>query len=117
MRLSLPSLILHSAAAHTHSLITMASFSCRVLRHYKGQLYAKLFECRTPDTSELVVVYRALYGEHATWCRPRDMFVQPERFALQDDSRQIVLEQGTTVTHTETEKKYRVSLPNALDLA
>lgn len=59
-------------------------------RHYKGNEYDVLFEARHSETEETVVVYRALYGEHGLWVRPKEMFcetvtvdgVQQPRFAL-----------------------------------
>lgn len=59
-------------------------------RHYKGGEYEVLFEARHSETGELMVVYRALYGERGLWVRPRAMFAetvsidgaQAPRFAL-----------------------------------
>jgi hypothetical protein len=59
-------------------------------RHYKGHEYEVLFEARHSETEELLVVYRALYGERGMWVRPKDMFletvlvdgVEQPRFAL-----------------------------------
>lgn len=45
-------------------------------RHYKGNDYEVLFEARHSETEELVVVYRALYGEHGLWVRPKAMFCE-----------------------------------------
>lgn len=60
-------------------------------RHYKGQRYRVLGTARHSETEELLVVYRALYGEHGLWVRPAAMFAesvlvdgQPQpRFALE----------------------------------
>jgi len=43
-------------------------------RHYKGGEYEVLFEARHSETEEPLVVYRALYGEHGYWVRPKAMF-------------------------------------------
>lgn len=59
-------------------------------RHYKGHEYEVLFEARHSETEELLVVYRALYGERGMWVRPKAMFletvlvdgVEQPRFAL-----------------------------------
>lgn len=59
-------------------------------RHYKGPEYEVLFEARHSESEELHVVYRALYGEHGLWVRPKAMFgekvtvdgVDQPRFAL-----------------------------------
>lgn len=46
----------------------------KLYRHYKGQHYEVIAIARHSETGEYLVVYRALYGEHAIWVRPRDMF-------------------------------------------
>jgi hypothetical protein len=43
-------------------------------RHYKGPEYEVLFEARHSETEEVLVVYRALYGERGAWVRPKAMF-------------------------------------------
>jgi hypothetical protein len=43
-------------------------------RHYKGGLYEAIALARHSETEEELVVYRALYGEHGWWVRPRSMF-------------------------------------------
>ena len=45
-------------------------------RHYKGPEYEVLFEARHSETEEELVVYRALYGEHGVWVRPKAMFCE-----------------------------------------
>jgi hypothetical protein len=45
-------------------------------RHYKGNDYEVLFEARHSETEEVVVVYRALYGERGLWVRPKAMFCE-----------------------------------------
>ena len=44
--------------------------------HYKGDHYEVLGVARHSETLEYLVVYRALYGEHALWVRPYDMFIE-----------------------------------------
>jgi hypothetical protein len=59
-------------------------------RHYKGGEYEVLCEARHSETEELLVVYRALYGQRGVWVRPKAMFlesvvadgVEQPRFAL-----------------------------------
>src|ERR1035437_7893571 len=43
-------------------------------RHYKGKNYEVIGIARHSETMEELVVYRALYGEHGLWVRPRKMF-------------------------------------------
>lgn len=43
-------------------------------RHYKGPEYEVLSEARHSETEEVLVVYRALYGEHGLWVRPKTMW-------------------------------------------
>lgn len=45
-------------------------------RHYKGPEYEVLCEARHSETEEVLVVYRALYGEFGVWVRPKAMFVE-----------------------------------------
>lgn len=43
-------------------------------RHYKGGLYRLIGIASHSETLEEMVVYRALYGEHGLWVRPRSMW-------------------------------------------
>jgi len=43
-------------------------------RHYKGNDYEVLGVATHSETEEVVVVYRALYGEFGLWVRPLAMF-------------------------------------------
>lgn len=45
-----------------------------IYRHYKGNLYEVLFEARHSETEEMLVIYKALYGEGLIWARPRTMW-------------------------------------------
>jgi hypothetical protein len=46
-----------------------------VYRHYKNQRYS-VIDCAThTETGEELVIYRALYGEHRLWARPKQMFL------------------------------------------
>jgi hypothetical protein len=56
-----------------------------VVQHYKGQLYAVIIPSiqaftHPMYTSQRVVVYQALYGQHIWWCRPYHMFHTANRF-------------------------------------
>ena len=45
-----------------------------IYRHFKGNEYEVLFTARNSETEELMVVYRALYGDHGLWVRPASMW-------------------------------------------
>jgi Protein of unknown function (DUF1653) len=45
-------------------------------RHYKGNEYEVIGVARHSETLEELVVYRALYGDHGLWVRPRAMFLE-----------------------------------------
>ncbi|AUZ04485.1 hypothetical protein ADP71_07260 [Vitreoscilla sp. C1] len=47
-----------------------------IYRHYKGQLYEVLDCARHSETEEILVVYRALYGDYGLWVRPFKMFTE-----------------------------------------
>jgi hypothetical protein len=47
-----------------------------VYRHYKGGMYDVIGVARHSETKELLVVYRAQYGEHDLWVRPLSMFTE-----------------------------------------
>lgn len=50
---------------HTHA----------IYRHFKGKLYYVEDEATHSETSEKLVVYRALYGDKKLYVRPIDMFL------------------------------------------
>ncbi len=64
-----------------------------VYRHYKGGRYQVLGLVRHSESLQVMVLYRALYGEQGLWVRPRAMFdeqvlvdgVEVARFALVAD--------------------------------
>ena len=43
-------------------------------RHFKGNEYEVISIARHSETTEPMVVYRALYGDHGTCVRPADMW-------------------------------------------
>ena len=43
-------------------------------RHFKGGEYEVLFLARHSETTEEMVVYRALYGDGQVWVRPASMW-------------------------------------------
>jgi hypothetical protein len=58
------------------SLITMDKIPSGLYRHYKGQSYEVLDVACHSETNEMLVVYRALYGERGLWVRPLSMFIE-----------------------------------------
>ena len=44
-------------------------------RHFKGNDYEVLDEAMHSETGEILVVYRALYGDYKLFVRPIDMFL------------------------------------------
>ncbi len=46
-----------------------------IVRHFKGNEYEILCFALDSETREEMVVYRALYGEHGVWVRPKEMFL------------------------------------------
>ena len=45
------------------------------VRHFKGMEYTVLGTAEHTETREVLVVYKAEYGEHKVYARPIDMFV------------------------------------------
>ncbi len=43
-------------------------------RHYKGKYYKFLHFAKHTETNEILVIYKALYGEGGIFARPYDMF-------------------------------------------
>ncbi len=44
--------------------------------HYKGNRYNVIDTVRHSETEELMVLYRALYGDNGLWVRPYTMFFE-----------------------------------------
>ncbi|MGX8705009.1 MAG: DUF1653 domain-containing protein [bacterium] len=47
---------------------------CGRYRHFKGNEYEVVGIARHSETTEPMVVYRALYGERGLWIRPASMW-------------------------------------------
>lgn len=50
-----------------------------VYRHYKNKEYLVIGCATHSETGEILVVYRALYGERGLWVRPLSMFFDQVR--------------------------------------
>ena len=48
-----------------------------IYRHYKGNQYEVVGFAKHSETLEEMVIYKALYGEQATWVRPLSMWNNP----------------------------------------
>ena len=47
-----------------------------IYEHYKGNRYEVIDTVRHSETEELMVLYRALYGDEGLWVRPYSMFIE-----------------------------------------
>lgn len=50
-------------------------------QHYKGQYYQVIDCARHSESSEWLVIYRALYGDFGLWARPMTMFTESVEIA------------------------------------
>ena len=63
-------------------------------RHFKGNEYEVIGIAKHSETTEEMVVYRALYGEHGLWVRPASMWNETiER----DGISEIYMDQGQRI--------------------
>lgn len=53
-----------------------SSITPGLYRHYKGNKYEVIGTAKHSETMEVLVVYRALYGEFGLWVRPLAMFLE-----------------------------------------
>jgi len=47
-----------------------------IYEHYKGNRYEVIDTLRDSESEELMVLYRAMYGDEGLWVRPYTMFFQ-----------------------------------------
>ncbi|MFA6191514.1 MAG: DUF1653 domain-containing protein [Sulfurimonas sp.] len=47
-----------------------------IYEHYKGNRYEVIDTVRHSESEELMVLYRALYGDEGLWVRPYSMFFE-----------------------------------------
>ena len=47
-----------------------------IYKHYKGFKYQVIDKVTHSETQELMVLYKALYGEEGLWVRPYEMFFE-----------------------------------------
>ena len=52
----------------------MPGIQTGIYQHYKGPKYEVLGQAQHSETEEVVVIYRALYGDFGLWVRPFKMF-------------------------------------------
>ncbi len=58
-----------------------------IYRHFKGNLYQVIGVARKVDTSEILVIYRPLYGEMELVARPFEEFTSIVRHGIADEPR------------------------------
>ena len=54
-----------------------------IYRHYKGNKYKVLEVATNSETLEVMVVYKALYGDGAVWVRPIRMWNEPVTYCCE----------------------------------
>lgn len=63
---------------------TMLKIPTGIYQHYKGPKYEVLGQAQHSETEEVLVIYRALYGDYGLWVRPLSMF--QERVIVNDEN-------------------------------
>ena len=78
----------------------MSQIETGLYRHYKGAEYEVLGLVTHSENEDVMVVYRALYGEYGLWVRPYEMFIEK------------VIVNGGPVERFKLVNAYSVSLGN-----
>lgn len=47
----------------------------KIYKHFKGNLYLVLGTANHTESDDILVIYKALYGENLVYARPIDMFL------------------------------------------
>lgn len=67
-----------------HAIETGKLIETGKYRHYKGKEYLVYGVAQHSESEEIVVVYRALYGERGLWVRPLSMFQEKVEVSGED---------------------------------
>ena len=60
----------------TQANLKVPDITLGLYKHFKGGEYEVLGLAFDSETLEVMVVYKALYGQGLTWVRPRSMFLE-----------------------------------------
>ncbi len=56
--------------------VKVSDIKTGLYRHFKGGEYEVIGLALHSETLEVMVIYKALYGQKLTWVRPRSMFLE-----------------------------------------
>lgn len=76
-------------------------------RHFKGNRYQVLAVASHTETSEQLVIYEGLYGDHPVYARPLEMFtgkVDKDKFPDVKQEYRFELEEETAVPDTKNQE-------------
>ena len=55
--------------------LRLKKMKCRVVKHFKNKDYLVLDVAEHTETGQILVIYKALYGENKVYARPIKMFL------------------------------------------